>query len=132
MMRSCILGLLLLALGGGVFADQTVINVTYSNRQIPHGTPPDTTIVEGSIIATFTSNNPIELLEPDSSITMIDDTTYTYTFVWNWIGSKTVDFIDAMGETLTVEAWPEPVFDFDPTEHPLRLGCKMGWGGARI
>lgn len=46
---------------GWAAADETVIDVTYSHRQVPSGNPPDTSIAEGSILATFTASNPGDL-----------------------------------------------------------------------
>ncbi len=57
--------LLLFVISVPAVADDTVVDVSYSHRQIPEGFTPDLTIVEGSIIAFFVANNPIALLSPD-------------------------------------------------------------------
>jgi len=102
-------------------AADTVIDVSYSNRLVSGTNPPDTTIVEGGILATFAANNPIQLTEPDSSLTQLDDSTFTYTFVWNWESAKTVTFVDDLDSLITVVAWPRPAWPFDPTDHDVAV-----------
>jgi hypothetical protein len=100
-------------------ADPTVIDITYSHRQIPTGSIPDTTIVEASIIARFSATNPIEPAVPDPTMIRVDSSTFQYIFEWNWNGPKAVDFVDDQGETISVVAWPQPVYQFDPALHVM-------------
>lgn len=100
-------------------ADPTVVDITYSHRQIPSGSVPDTTMVEASIIARFVANNPIELVVPDSTMIRVDGQTFEHVFLWNWISAKTVDFVDDHGATITAVAWPQPVHPLDPSLHDL-------------
>jgi len=100
-------------------ADPTVVDISYSHRQIPSGSVPDTTMVEASIIARFEANNPIDLAVPDSTLIRIDSRTFEHVFTWNWIGAKAVDFVDAQGATISVVAWPQPVYPFDPPLHDM-------------
>jgi len=101
-------------------AQDTVVDVSYSHRQIPNGEPPDQPepwIVEGSVIATFSANNPIDLDTPDPTMVRIDARTFEHTFVWDWAGPKTVTFVDGAEIPVVVTAWPQPVLPFDPAVH---------------
>ena len=102
-----------------VFADPTLVDVSYSHRQILVGVVPDTTMVEASIIATFSANNPISLLAPDSSMTRINSSTFEYLFVWNWNGVKYAEFVDDQADTVSAVAWPQPVYPFAPVDYTV-------------
>jgi len=110
----CVAILLVLVVSTSAVADDTIVDVTYSHRQIRSGTDPDMTIVEGSIIASFSANNPIELLLPDPEMIRIDEFTFEYLFPWDWDSPHSVDFIDEFDEIISVVAWPQPVYPFDP------------------
>jgi len=102
------------------WADETNITVTYSHRQVSD-TPnaPDPEVVEGSIVATFSSNNPIVLVEPDPTMTRISDTEFTYIFAWDNDQPKTVTFRDELAIDIEVTAFPEPIYPFDPANHSV-------------
>ena len=97
----------------------TVVDVSYSHRMISTIGPPEPGFPEGAIIATFTADRPVEPAVPDTTLARINDRIFRYTFVWNETEVKIIDFIDGAGDTTHVEAWPEPVYPFDPAVHTV-------------
>ncbi len=97
----------------------TLVDVSYSNRMIPNIDPPEPGFPEGGIIVTFTADRPMEPAVPDTTLIRITDRIFRYTFVWNETEVKIVDFIDGAGDTTHVEAWPEPVYPFEPAAHTV-------------
>jgi len=97
----------------------TPVDVSYSHRLIPHLDPPEPGFAEGGIVATFTAEGPVAPAFPDTTLVQINDRTFRYTFVWNETEVKIVDFIDDLGDTTHVEAWPELVYPFDPAAHTV-------------
>ena len=93
------------------------VDVEYSHRRFPESASPDTSIVEGSVIATFIGSEDISLLEPDASMVRTSSTTYEHLFTWDWTSPKAVSFVTASTETIDVVAAPEPVWPFDPSLH---------------
>lgn len=113
-------GHFLLPIGCLLIATDTfgaTVDVEYSHRQVSHGTPQDTTVVEGSVIATFTGDEPITLIGTDPTMIQISPTQYEHTFAWDWPAAKSVSFETAGSETLLVVATPQPVWPFDPSLH---------------
>jgi len=106
----CAFAFVLLAVGVGA----TTVDISYSHRQIPSGIEPDPDIVEASIIATFTADEPVDLAAPDPTMVRVDDRTFQHTFVWNWTGPKHVSFIDGGGGVTASVAWPQPVYALRP------------------
>jgi len=97
----------------------TEITVTYT---FPKVYLPNETIItelEGSITARFQADGEIALLEPDPEVIPDGPDAFLYTFVWNETTiPKTVRFLDAVGDTLTVTALPEPVMPLDLPAQP--------------
>jgi hypothetical protein len=100
-------------------ADDTYIDIEYSHRQVSDTPIQDPDVIEGSVIAYYTANNPIYLAEPDESVVRISDTEFQYTFLWDEITTKTITFIDDMSIEIEIESFPEPVLSFDPANHDL-------------
>ena len=111
-----------LCLAGPASAQVTVIDVSYSYPQIPNGEPPDQPepwVVDGSVIATFSANNPIDLAAPDPDVHRVDAYTFETTFLWDWSAPKTVTFVDGLEAEIPVTAWPQPVIPLDPSNHDI-------------
>jgi len=113
------LALVLFAVTGNAIADDTVVDVAYSHRQVSDTSQPDPEIVEGSIVTIFSANNPIYLVEPDTTMVRISDTEFQYLFVWNETRVKTVTFRDDQMVELEVTAFPEPVYPFNLANHTV-------------
>ncbi len=98
-------------------ASSAQIDVTHAHRWIPNGFAPPPGRVEAFIVTRFTASEPVTLAEPDSTVTPISPTEYECVFPWNWSAAKSVRFVTASGETLAVQAAPEPRWALDPARH---------------
>ncbi len=112
--------LLLTPLAAGfAVADETVIEVSYSHRQVSDGQEPDPEIVEGSVITAMSANNPVFPVDPKSPLIQISPTEYQYVFPWDETEPRTFVFEDASHQIIEVTVFPESVYPFDPANHNL-------------
>ena len=114
-------------LGGAILAGAVLaaparsadVTVSYAHRYLPNGGVLPPAGIEASIVATFVASEPVNLAEPDTSIKTISPTEFETRFPWNWAAPKTVAFVTASGDTLTVVAAPKPRWAFDPARHAV-------------
>jgi len=119
--RLCVLFYFVLSVGASSVWADTAVYVTYSHRLVPSGAEPDTTISEGGIEATFSGENPIDLLNPVPGIDRINDNSFAYVFPWYQTESLEISFVDSAGDTTYVSAFPEPVMPLMPVLHDLPI-----------
>ena len=110
--------LCLLLLASSSLGDPTVVDVSYSHRQVPQGWDPDHGVEEGSILATFAANNPIDLAIPDPTFVRTGPDEFQRLWLWNDTDSVTVVIVDEFDDSVEVRAYPAPVYPMDPANHP--------------
>jgi len=103
----------------GTVASALDVAVSYSFPQVGEWAPPPAEIVEGSITATFTGDEPMVPIPGPVILDQIDTTTWTHLFTWDWAEPVTVSFIGESGDTVTVVAAPEPVIPFGSESHQV-------------
>lgn len=108
-----------LVLVNGTVAQALEVVVSYSFPQVGEWVPPPADIVEGSIMVTFSGDEPMNPLPGEATPDQIDSTTYTHVFPWDWTQSVTFSFMGIGGQIVTVEAAPQPVIPYGSVAHDL-------------
>ena len=109
----------ILVLMTGSVARALEVTVSYSFPEVGEWAPPPAEIVEGSIIAIFQGDEPMEPLPGDVTPERIDDSTWSFRFNWDWIVPVSITFMDGGGQMVTIEAAPQPVIPFGSQSHDL-------------
>ncbi len=95
-----------------------VVSVSYSHRQVAHRHV-DPEIPEGSVIATFTSENSAQVIGSPSNLEPLSDTQWRYIFTWDHTDDLTLQFTDASAETTIIVAFPQPLVPLNPLQHQM-------------
>ena len=94
------LTLLLLWFGAAATQAAPVVTVSYSHRQVAH-LHVDPNIPEGCIIASFTSEEPAQVVSPVEGFETLDSNHWRFIFTWDHTADLIVLFTDASAETTT-------------------------------
>ena len=114
-----ILSVIILMLLDGSNAQAFEVAVSYSFPEVSNLAPPPDEVVEGSIIATFHGDEPMQPLPGDVTLEQLDSNTWYYRFNWDWTEPISVTFMGGGAHLITIEAAPQPVIPLGSQPHDL-------------
>ncbi len=113
------LAICLVLMGLGASARALEVQVSYSFPQVGVQVPPPASLSEGSIVATFTGDEPISLVSATSDLQQVDSNVWTCLFPWDWTEEVSASFVGITEDTVIVVASAQPVIPFGSESHQL-------------